>query len=195
VTPTFLERLINDRNFVRSPYYWFNLVLVLNVGSILSKDYPVCIGNSERIRWNLVPKVDFKPVCTEGARLIIFEAENENEVPANFWLVTSPRKLKLKVNTFQVEKLSDGTFMASSNGIHHNVKVTDGRIVEIPLIDAEMEILTLLDQWEGEGSISDIVGIISKRRGISSGEVRQVIARLKEKGRIEVVGKTVRRVS
>ncbi|BBD73987.1 hypothetical protein HS1genome_2376 [Sulfodiicoccus acidiphilus] len=188
-----LELLASRKSLVRSYFYSVNLMLLFKVGAILAKTNDVCIINEHKIRWNLAPVLEFNPRCVEGAKLLVFEAESELEVPQEFWLATSPKRLKLQADVVEVVKLSDGSFKATLANELFNFRISGGQLLELKMGSDEAEVLRLLEEWGGEAELKDVVAVASKRCGMTRDAVREVVWRLKEKGYLDLIGRLVKK--
>ncbi|PVU75621.1 hypothetical protein DDW13_04740 [Acidianus hospitalis] len=191
----FLERLLDKKSLVISYYYSVNLTLLMNFASLYYRKTgkSICIGNFGKIKWEFYPKdVDFPIKCDENSAFLVFEAENENELPEKFIFATSYKNLKVNAIKVRVEKFEYNTYKAIIEDEIIPFKIVKGEINEIKLANDYTELLNIIKELGGECEMRDLVNIASKRLNIPRDEVKEKILFLKEIDKIDIEGKKIK---
>jgi len=131
--------------------------------------------------------------CDETSYIIVFDPENEFELPIKYNLVTSATKINGKFDEIiKIDKVLSNLYKAENkSGNIFLFKITNDRIIEEQLKPIYEEILDLLKEFGGEASLTDIVNIISKRHNMSRDSVRDELVFLKNLGLIDIKNKKV----
>lgn len=182
-----LEELISKKRLIRSYYYLAKLILVINIAEYLSsKGKDVCIFNIDKIKLEYYNfSLNFNLKCNERSENIIFEAEDESEVPINFLIVTSTKKLNLGIPTSEIFKVDQNLYRIN---IDENIllfRIVNGKIVEEKIKNVDEEIVNLLREY-GELTLKEIVDIVSRKTNNSRDSIRKEIYFLKDIGIIEI---------
>lgn len=182
-----IEELLSKPRVIKSYYYSVNLAIVMNSASYLyHKGKDVCIFNFDKIKWEFYPyEIDFKMNCNENSENIIFEAEDESEVPVRFALVTSIKRLNLGVPISEITKIDNNLYRINIDGKVHLFRLLNGKIIEENISRREEEIISLLKEY-GELTIKEVVDIIARKTRSNRDEVRKDLYFLKEIGIVEI---------
>jgi len=181
------EDLLQTKRLIKSYYYYPKLVLVINIAEYLySKGRDVCIFNFDKIKWEYYPyNLNFHMKCNERSENIIFEAEDESEIPNNFSLVTSIKKLNLGIPQSEIQKLDQNLFKINIDNKIYLFRIIEGKIVEEKIKGLSEEFINILREYN-ELSLKEIVDILYHKTNSSRDNIRKEIYFLKDIGVIEI---------
>ena len=182
-----LEELISKPRFIRSYYYYPKLTLTLNIAEYLySQGKDVCIFNFDKINWQFYPyKINFVMKCNENSENLVFEAEDEIQVPLKFLIVTSIKNLKLGLPVSEIQRIDQNLYRINFDNQIRLFRIVDGKIIEEKVKGLSDEIIELLNEYK-ELSLKEVVDIISNKTKSSRENVRKEIYFLKEIGVVEI---------
>ena len=182
-----IEELISKPRVIKSYHYYPKLVLTLNIAEYLySQGKDVCIFNFDKINWQYYPyKINFMMKCKENSENLIFEAEDETQVPLKFLLVTSIKNLKLGLPVSEIQRIDQNLYRINFDNEIRLFRIIEGKIVEEKIRGLSDEIIELLNEYR-ELSLKEIVNILSNKTRSSRENVRQEIYFLKEIGIVEI---------
>ncbi|BDB97369.1 hypothetical protein SACC_03860 [Saccharolobus caldissimus] len=180
----------SERILIYSYFIRVRVILILNIIEKLKNEH-ICIINYDRLLKIINKEVEQK--CDETSYIIVFDPENEFELPIKYNLVTSATKINGKFDEIiKIDKVLSNLYKAENkSGNIFLFKITNDRIIEEQLKPIYEEILDLLKEFGGEASLSDIVNIISKRHNMSRDSVRDELVFLKNLGLIDIKNKKV----
>jgi hypothetical protein len=180
----------SKRILIYSYFIRVRVILILNVIEKLKNEH-ICIINYDRLLKIINKEVEQK--CDETSYIIVFDPENEFELPIKYNLVTSATKINGKFDEIiKIDKVLSNLYKAENkSGNIFLFKITNDRIIEEQLKPIYEEILDLLKEFGGEASLTDIVNIISKRHNMSRDSVRDELVFLKNLGLIDIKNKKV----
>jgi|GEM_PF-719576 hypothetical protein len=180
----------SERILIYSYFIRVRVILILNVIEKLKNEH-ICIINYDRLLKIINKEVEQK--CDETSYIIVFDPENEFELPIKYNLVTSATKINGKFDEIiKIDKVLSNLYKAENkSGNIFLFKITNDRIIEEQLKPIYEEILDLLKEFGGEASLTDIVNIISKRHNMSRDSVRDELVFLKNLGLIDIKNKKV----
>ncbi|EHP68759.1 MAG: hypothetical protein RXS23_00910 [Metallosphaera yellowstonensis] len=184
----FLEELLTGRHLLVSYYYSVNVAIISSIARELSRrGFSVCIVNLEKMRfWE---RVEVK--CEPGARVLVFDAESESEVPQDYLLVTSTMNLNLEgVKRYKIKKVQGNIYRAEGEATYY-FKVNQGRVEDYELSQGDL-LVDILRELGGEATLKDLVNIYSHRSGKGREKVREELGLLARLGKIEIRGGKVR---
>ncbi|AGE71486.1 hypothetical protein [Sulfolobus acidocaldarius] len=182
-----VQEILEEPSLIFSYYNNVKIVILLNlIKHLRSMGKEICIVNLEKIKPDVLPP-DFHSVCNEKSEVIVYEAEDEKEVPVKFTVIISSKKLKLGVRMIQIDKLGENLYkMKINNNVLHLFRVlNDYTIKEEQIGDVENEILKLLREYQ-QMSMREIVQIIAHKTNSSREEVRNKLYFLKTIGAVEI---------
>jgi len=182
-----LEDLISKPRVIKSYYYYPKLILTIAIAEYLySQGKDVCIFNFDKINWQYYPyQINFVMRCNEDSENLVFEAEDETEVPLKFLIVTSIKNLKLGVPISEIQRVDQNLYKINIDGQIRLFRIIEGKIVEEKIKGLADEILELLKEYK-ELSLKEIVDIVSNKTRSSRESVRKEVYFLKEVGVIEI---------
>ena len=182
-----LEELISKPRVIKSYYYYPKLILTINIAEYLySQGKDVCIFNFDKINWQYYPyQINFVMKCNENSENLVFEAEDEAEVPLKFLLVTSIKNLKLGLPISEIQRVDQNLYKINIDGQIRLFRIIEGKIVEEKIKGLADEILELLKEYK-ELSLKEIVDIVSNKAMSSRENVRKEVYFLKEIGVVEI---------
>ncbi|QIW24337.1 hypothetical protein EWF20_09370 [Sulfolobus sp. S-194] len=123
--------------------------------------------------------------CTEKSENIIFEVEDESQIPNNFTLVTSIKKLNLGIPVSEIQKLDQNLFKINIDNKIYLFRIIDGKIVREKIKGLSEEIINLLKEYN-ELSLKEVVEIIYHKTKSSRDNIRKEIYFLKDIGIVEI---------
>ncbi|WP_168065387.1 hypothetical protein [Sulfolobus sp. S-194] len=181
------KELTQTKRLIKSYYYYPKLVLVINIAQYLyNKGHDVCIFNFDKIKWEYYPyDLNFHMKCTEKSENIIFEVEDESQIPNNFTLVTSIKKLNLGIPVSEIQKLDQNLFKINIDNKIYLFRIIDGKIVREKIKGLSEEIINLLKEYN-ELSLKEVVEIIYHKTKSSRDNIRKEIYFLKDIGIVEI---------
>lgn len=182
-----LEELISKPRVIKSYYYYPKLVLILNIAEYLyNQGKDVCIFNFDKINWQYYPyQINFVMRCNEDSENLIFEAEDETQVPLKFLIVTSVKNLKLGFPISEIQRIDQNLYKINIDNEIYLFRIINGKIIEEEVRGLSDEIIELLNEYK-ELSLKEIVDIISNKTRSSRENVRREVYFLKEIGVLEI---------
>lgn len=186
----YILHIKSERILIYSYFIRVRVILILNVIEKLKNEH-ICIINYDRLLKIINKEVEQK--CDETSYIIVFDPENEFELPIKYNLVTSAAKINGKFDEIiKIDKVLSNLYKAENkSGNIFLFKIANNHIVEEQLKPVYEEILDLLKEFGGEASLTDIVNIISKKHNMSRDSVRDELVFLKNLGLIDIKNKKV----
>jgi len=182
-----LEELISKPRVIKSYYYYPKLILTLNIAEYLySRGKDVCIFNFDKINWQYYPyQTNFIMKCNENSENLIFEVEDESQIPLKFLIVTSIKNLKLGLPVSEIQRMDQNLYRINLDNQIYLFRIVDGKILEEKVKGLSEEIIQLLNEYK-ELSLKEVVDIISNKTKSSRENVRKEVYFLKEIGVVDI---------
>lgn len=183
-----IQRLIElDKVLLVSYYKSFNVKLALELANVLeSFGYRVCIKNLSTIQLSL------KTECSEGSKKIILEAQSEDDLDEEFKFATSYKILKNAEYVIKAQKIQQNVFKVELKEESILLRVLENSIVDEEFGDIENFIIKLLNEWNGSGSLKEIINIVSYKINANKDIVRSKLGFLRDIGVVEIENGLVR---
>ncbi|AWR94795.1 hypothetical protein [Acidianus brierleyi] len=189
----FLERLLDLKSIIISYYYSINLTIIMNVASLLSKQSKdVCIINYDKIKWDFYPyNIDFSLNCSPKSEIIVFEAENEREIPKNFRLVTTYKNLKIDGTKIKIDKVDINLYKSRIDDEEYLFRVINGKIEDYEIRDIDKEILNIITSLGNPCNLTDVINISQKKLNLPRDKIREELQFLIQIGKIKIHNKII----
>ncbi|WP_369609990.1 hypothetical protein [Sulfurisphaera javensis] len=160
---------------------------MLNIADYLfKKGKDICIFNFDKIKWEFYPyDINFTMKCNEKSENIVFEADDESEIPPNFLIVTSIKRLNLGIPVIEIEKIDQNLYKMNISDKIYLFRIIEGKIIEEKIKGLSEEIIQLLKEY-GELSLKEIIDILSHKTRNSRDNIRKEIYFLKDLGIIQI---------
>jgi len=183
-----IQRLIElDKVLLVSYYKSFNVKLALELANVLeSFGYRVCIKNLSTIQLSL------KTECSEGSKKIILEAQSEDDLDEEFKFATSYKILKNARYIIKAQRIQQNVFKVELKEESILLRVLENSIVDEEFGDIENFIIKLLNEWNGSGSLKEIINIVSYKINANKDIVRSKLGFLRDIGVVEIENGLVR---
>jgi len=165
----------------------------MNVAYLLSKQgKDICIINYDKIKWNFYPyNIDFSINCSPNSEIIVFEAENESEIPKNFRLVTTYKNLKIDGTKIKIDKIDINLYKSKIDDKEYLFRLINGKIEDYEIGDIDKEILNIIASLGNTCNLTDVINISQKKLNLSREKIREELQFLIQIGKIKIHNKII----